>query len=287
MKQYLKLADKVMKFGHVRKERTGTGTISVFGPQLVFDLREGFPAVTTKSLFIKGVWIELLWFLSGETSAQYMIDNNVAIWDEWMMENNDLGPVYGVQWRKWRSLYNETTTLFADDGPLESYNEVRTEYIDQLQKAIDTIRNNPTDRRIIVTAWNPGELDQMALPPCHLLYQFYVEDDFLDIKVYQRSADVFLGLPFDIASYATLVTQVAYITGKIPRQLIYTLGDTHIYSNHVEVMVEQLMREPYDLPIINVNTNNRDIREIDDFVYEDFSLEGYKHHPKLTGVVSK
>lgn len=270
MKEYLDLVERVMAFGNKRGDRTGTGTISSFGHQLVFDMADGFPAVTTKKLNVQKVWVELLWMLRGETSAQFMLDNDCHIWDEWMDENNDLGPVYGVQWRQW--------VEHLEDGDVN--------LIDQLQECIDKIRNNPTDRRMLVTAWNPGELHLMALPPCHLLYQFYVDGMYLDIQVYQRSADVFLGLPFDIASYATLLHMVAHVTGKIPGRLIYVLGDTHIYTNHIEQMLTQLRREPLELPKLIVNKHNRDIKEIDDFQLDDLELQGYQHHKPLRGKVS-
>lgn len=299
MKQYLDLAKHVLAEGNERGDRTGTGTISVFGPQLHFDLREGFPIVTTKKTAIRLVWTELLWMLQGTSSIRPLIAVNNNIWNDWPMKKwiedeqidtsdmlditdlwkrgvfnsktfedkyGDLGPVYGVQWRKWMT-------------PMDGW-------IDQLQLAIDTIERNPEDRRIIVTAWNPGELEEMALPPCHLLYQFYVEGDWLDVKVYQRSADVFLGLPFDIASYATLLHMVAHVTNKKPRSLIYTLGDTHIYKNHVDQIKEQLTRVPYALPTFNVNKKDRIIKTIDDFRFSDFEFDEYKHHPSIKGDVS-
>lgn len=270
MRQYLDLIKDALENGEPRKDRTGTGTISVFGRHLRFNLQEGFPAVTTKRLFIKGVWVELLWMLSGSSNIGFLLDNNVHIWDEWADPNGELGPVYGVQWRKWKRL-----------------KEHRVEYIDQLQKAIDTIKNNPTDRRMLVTAWNPGELDEMALPPCHYSYQFYVHNDGrLSTLVNQRSADIFLGLPFDIASYATLTHMVAHVTGLKPGELIYNLGDTHIYLNHIEQVKTQLQREPYPLPQININKRNREIKSIDDFELEDLELVDYQHHPAIKGEVS-
>lgn len=275
MRQYLDLIKDVLENGEQRMDRTGTGTISVFGRHLRFNLQEGFPAVTTKRLFIKGVWVELLWMLSGSSNIDFMLDHNVHIWDEWADSYGDLGPVYGVQWRRWRHVHWEG---------LKAY---RVEYIDQLQKAIDTIKSNPTDRRMLVTAWNPGELDEMALPPCHYSYQFYVHNDGrLSTLVNQRSADVFLGLPFDIASYATLTHMVAHVTGLKPGELIYNLGDTHIYLNHLEQVKTQLQREPYPLPQININKRNREIKSIDDFELEDFELVGYQHHPTIKGEVS-
>lgn len=278
MKQYLNLADSILNNGHARTERTGTGVLSVFGPQLMFDLRDGFPALTTKKVFIKGALVELLWMISGESNAQFMLENDVHIWDEWLSEDNELGPVYGVQWRKWMA-YHLTN---VEDGL-----DVEVTMIDQLQTMIDTIRNNPHDRRMIVNAWNVADLQDMALPPCPTLYQVYVEDEWLDLKLYQRSADVFLGLPFDMIVYSTLLHMIAHITGKKPRRLIMSLGDTHVYTNHLNQIVEQISRDPYELPTINVNVRNREINEIDDFELEDIEIIGYKHHPKLKGVVSK
>jgi thymidylate synthase len=275
MKQYLDLASDILLNGKRREDRTGTGTISSFGHRLEFDMKAGFPLVTTKRVPYRLIAIELLWMLSGKTSAQFMLDNDCHIWKEWMDDNNDLGRVYGVQWRRWN-----THKDVQIDGMWV------TDWIDQLQYAINTIRTNPVDRRMIVTAWNPGELDEMALPPCHLLYQFYVDGDTLDIQVYQRSADVFLGLPFDIASYATLLHMVAYITGKEPGRLIYILGDTHIYTNHIDQMLMQVMRAPYILPHLEVNRLGRDIKEIDDFGLDDLALIGYSAHPTLKGKIS-
>jgi thymidylate synthase len=275
MKQYLDLASDILLNGKRREDRTGTGTISSFGHRLEFDMKAGFPLVTTKRVPYRLIAIELLWMLSGKTSAQFMLDNDCHIWKEWMDDNNDLGRVYGVQWRRWN-----THKDVQIDGMWV------TDWIDQLQHAIYTIRTNPVDRRMIVTAWNPGELDEMALPPCHLLYQFYVDGDTLDIQVYQRSADVFLGLPFDIASYATLLHMVAYITGKEPGRLIYVLGDTHVYANHLSQMLMQIMRAPYVLPYLDVNRLGRDIKEIDDFQLGDLALVGYSSHPTLKGKVS-
>jgi thymidylate synthase len=276
MKQYLNLADYILRFGNKRGDRTGTGTISSFGHRLEFNMEDGFPAITTKKLFIRGVWVELLWMLSGNTSGRFMLENNVHIWDEWMDDDNNLGRVYGVQWRRWRG-----RIAHFENGEYP----VR-EYIDQLQGAIDSIRDTPTNRRMLVTAWRPDELDEMALPPCHLLYQFYVDGDKLDIQVYQRSADVFLGLPFDIASYATLLHMVAHVTGKTPGRLIYLLGDTHIYTNHIDQVLEQLKRMPFDLPKLNVNARNREIKTIDDFQLEDLHLVDYNSHGPLKGKVS-
>jgi thymidylate synthase len=262
-----------MAFGKPRSDRTGTGTISSFGHRLEFDLTEGFPVVTTKKIFMKGIWVELLWMLKGTESAKFMLDNDVHIWDEWMDRRKKLGRVYGVQWRNWRKVIGAWPDCTID-----------YDYVDQLQNAINTIRKNPVDRRMVVTAWNPGELDEMALPPCHMFYQFYVDCDYLDIQVYQRSADVFLGLPFDIASYATLLSMVAMITGKKPGRLIYVLGDTHIYSNHIEQVMMQRERDPFDLPKLHIVDRGQE--EIDDFELSDFSLEDYQAHPAIKGKVS-
>jgi thymidylate synthase len=274
MRQYLNLVERVLLHGKKREDRTGTGTLSSFGHRLEFNMADGFPLVTTKKVPFRLIKTELLWMLKGTTSAKFMLDNNCHIWDEWMDEYNDLGPVYGVQWRRWKG-----PVQYVGDGDYPGHI-----YIDQLQDAIRTIRQNPTDRRMLVTAWNPGELDEMALPPCHLMYQFYVDGDTLDIQVYQRSADVFLGLPFDIASYATLLHMIAYITDKKPGRLIYILGDTHIYSNHVEQMLKQLNREPYDLPRLVIRSRGQ--KEIDDFELDDLNVVDYEHHPHIKGDVS-
>lgn len=314
MYNYLELVNKVLKEGSVRQDRTGTGTISIFGPQLEFDLRSGFPVVTTKKVNLRLIWTELLWMISGDSNIRPLLEANNNIWNEWpfkrwvasenieidlsnqdsveykqameKFKNNvlndpwfaetygDLGRVYGVQWREWRKEARRNGYV------------VSTEWVDQLQNAMNTIKNNPNDRRMLVTAWNPGEVDDMVLPPCHLLYQLYVDGDYLDIKVYQRSADVFLGLPFDIASYATLVSMIAHITGKTARYMYYTLGDTHIYLNHVDQMQEQLRRRPYVLPRLSVNASGRLIETIDDFELGDLELVDYEHHPALKGKVS-
>lgn len=285
MRNYLELVHDVLINGEQRQDRTGTGTLSVFGRVLEYDLQQGFPAVTTKRLFMKGVIVELLWFLSGETNIKRMLEENVHIWDEWMDEQGELGRVYGVQWRGWRKIDYTTTKLFADNGEQYRIEEpAAVEYIDQLQNAIDTIRNNPTDRRMLVLAWNPGELDEMALPPCHYAYQLYVrEGKYIDIMVHQRSADVFLGLPFDLASYACLVHIIAKLTDKQPGRMVYTLGDTHIYSDHVEQMKEQVTRRPYPSPQLQLVTDNM---SLDGFKLEDFQLYGYEHHPHIKGKVS-
>lgn len=285
MQQYQDLCIDILQNGEKRDDRTGTGTLSVFGRQLRFDLSEGFPAITTKKLFIKGVWVELLWMLSGDSSAKYMLENNVHIWDEWLKEDNDLGPVYGVQWRRWKKHHFKPIEYV--NGNFTGLQWKGYVYVDQLQNTIDSIRNNPSDRRMLVSAWNPGELNEMALPPCHYSYQFYVHNDGrLDILVNQRSADVFLGLPFDIASYATLLCMVAHVTGKRPGEVIYNLGDTHIYLNHIDKIVFQLSRKPRQLPSINVNRHNRVIKEIDDFVLDDLQIVDYDPYPAIKGEVS-
>lgn len=287
MEQYLKLAYDVYLNGEHRVDRTGTGTLSVFGRQLRFNLQHGFPLVTTKKIYTKAIFVELLWMLSGKTSGKFMKDNGIRIWNEWMDENDDLGRVYGVQWRNWKRVTDvRNTTIFAQGARIPEPNiVVEMEYIDQLQKAIDTIKNNPTDRRMLVMAWNPGELDEMALPPCHYGFQLYVRHGlYLDIIVNQRSADVFLGLPFDIASYATLVHMIAKLTGLLPGEIIYNLGDTHLYLNHIDQIKEQLFRRPYALPTLEIVGDN--IKTIDDFTLDNIQLKGYVAHPSIKGDVS-
>ena len=252
MKQYLDLMAHVRRHGHAKQDRTGTGTVSVFGHQMRFDLSQGFPLVTTKKLHLRSIIYELLWFIRGDTNIGYLHDNKVRIWDEWADANGDLGPVYGAQWRSWP----------ARDGST----------IDQLADVIARIRKSPDSRRLIVTAWNPADVDQMALPPCHCLFQFYVADGKLSCQLYQRSADIFLGVPFNIASYALLTMMVAQVTGLKPGDFIHTLGDAHLYANHFEQAREQLQRKPKALPTMWVNP------EVDDlfaFRFEDFRLENY------------
>lgn len=263
MKQYLDLLDHVMKHGVPKKDRTGTGTISVFGYQMRFNLEDGFPVLTTKKLHLRSIIHELLWFLRGETNIHYLHDNNVTIWDEWADEKGELGPVYGYQWRSWP----------ASDG--------RT--IDQISRAIETIRTNPDSRRIIVSAWNVGDLDRMALPPCHLLFQFYVANGKLSCQLYQRSCDIFLGVPFNIASYSLLTMMVAQVTGMRAHEFIHTLGDAHIYLNHTEQIKLQLTRQPYPLPRMILNPS---VTSIFDFSYQDFRLENYMAHPNIKGEIS-
>ncbi|MCK9400339.1 MAG: thymidylate synthase [Bacteroidales bacterium] len=263
MKQYLDLIEHVLKNGAEKADRTGTGTISVFGYQMRFDLQQGFPVMTTKKLHLRSIIHELLWFLKGETNLDYLHANNVTIWDEWADEHGELGHIYGYQWRSWPS----------HDG----------QYIDQIANAVRSIKENPDSRRHIVSAWNVGELDKMALPPCHLLFQFYVAGGRLSCQLYQRSCDIFLGVPFNIASYALLTMMMAQVTGLKPGDFVHTLGDAHIYLNHVEQVRLQLSRVPFPLPqmLINPDKNN-----IFGFVFEDFQLVNYQSHPHIKGKIS-
>ena len=263
MRQYLDLAERILNEGVEKVDRTGTGTISVFGHQMRFDLNEGFPLLTTKKLHLRSIIYELLWFINGDTNIKYLTDNGVRIWNEWADENGDLGPVYGHQWRSWD----------AADG----------RSIDQLSEVIDTIKNNPDSRRMIVCAWNPGDIDKMALPPCHCLFQFYVADGKLSCMLYQRSCDLFLGVPFNIASYALLTMMIAQVCDLKLGDFVHTLGDAHIYKNHIEQIKLQLTREPRPLPTMKINP---DVKSIFDFKYEDFELCGYDPHPHIKGVVS-
>ena len=263
MKQYLDLLREIRDNGVTKTDRTGVGTKSIFGHQMRFNLQDGFPLLTTKKVFLKGIIYELLWFLKGDTNIKFLTDNNVHIWDEWADENGDLGYVYGKQWRSW-----ETT-----DGRV----------IDQISQVVDLIKNHPDSRRILVTAWNPAEIDKMALPPCHCLFQFYVADGKLSCQLYQRSADTFLGVPFNIASYALLTMMLAQVCGLEPGEFIHTTGDTHIYLNHLEQVNEQLSREPRPLPKMIINP---DVKSIFDFKYEDFTLEGYDPYPAIKAPVA-
>ncbi|MBO0994820.1 thymidylate synthase [Bacillus sp. SD088] len=263
MEQYLNLCKQVLDKGQVKEDRTGTGTVSVFGHQMRFDLQKGFPLLTTKKLHTKSIIHELLWFLAGDTNVHYLQENGVRIWNEWADENGELGPVYGKQWRSWE----------AADG--------RT--IDQIKDVLEQIKTTPDSRRMIVNAWNVGEINQMALPPCHCLFQFYVADGKLSCQLYQRSADIFLGVPFNIASYALLTMMMAHVTGLQPGEFIHTFGDAHIYSNHFEQIKLQLQRDPRPLPELKINPEVTDLFQ---FKYEDFSLEGYDPHPAIKGVVS-
>lgn len=263
MRQYLDLLDHVLNNGITKSDRTGTGTISVFGYQMRFDLEKGFPLLTTKKLHFKSILHELLWFISGSTNIRYLTDNGVRIWNEWADKDGNLGPVYGSQWRSWP----------ASDG----------RKIDQLVNVIDQIRKNPDSRRHIVSAWNVGEIDKMALPPCHILFQFYVAGDRLSCQLYQRSCDIFLGVPFNIASYSILTRMVAQVTGYRPGEFIHTLGDAHIYLNHLDQVKLQLTREPYPLPKLTLNPGVNDITK---FRYEDFTLSDYVAHPNIKGDIS-
>lgn len=263
MKQYLGLLDHVLRNGVRKTDRTGTGTLSVFGYQMRFNLREGFPLLTTKKLHLKSIIHELLWFISGDTNIRYLRENGVRIWNEWADEDGNLGPVYGSQWRSWP----------AADG----------RKIDQLLAVADSIRNNPDSRRHIVSAWNAGEIERMALPPCHILFQFYVAEGKLSCQLYQRSCDIFLGVPFNIASYALLTMMMAQVTGLECGEFIHTLGDAHIYLNHIEQVNLQLTREPFGLPSMTLNP---EVREITSFKYEDFTLSGYQAHPGIKGEIA-
>ena len=263
MKQYLDLMKHVKEHGVKKEDRTGTGTVSVFGYQMRFNLEDGFPAMTTKKLHFKSIIHELLWFLNGDTNTKYLNDNGVSIWDEWADENGDLGPVYGAQWRSWP----------AADGKT----------IDQISGVIDQIKNNPDSRRLIVSAWNVGELDQMALMPCHAFFQFYVADGKLSCQLYQRSADIFLGVPFNIASYALLTMMVAQVCELRPGDFVHTLGDAHLYLNHMQQVDEQLSRQPLALPVMEINP---EINSIFDFKYDDFELINYESHPSIKAPIA-
>lgn len=263
MKQYLDLLQKIMDEGAQKNDRTGVGTKSIFGYQMRFDLSRGFPLLTTKKMHLKSIIHELLWFLQGNTNIRYLNENGVTIWDEWAREDGELGPVYGSQWRKWK----------ANDG----------REIDQISEMINQIKNNPDSRRIIVSAWNVGEIDKMALPPCHLLFQFYVANGKLSCQMYQRSADTFLGVPFNIASYALLTMMIAQVCGLQPGEFVHTIGDTHIYNNHFEQVKTQLERDPRNLPIMKINP---DVKDIFGFKYEDFVLENYDPHPAIKAPIA-
>ncbi len=263
MREYHELLRLVLEHGREKSDRTGTGTLSYFGAQKRFDLRNGFPCLTTKKLHLRSIVHELLWFLRGDTNGRYFHEHGVTIWDEWADENGDLGRVYGAQWRDWRTA----------DG----------RSIDQIDMAIAQIKSNPESRRIIVSAWNPGELDGMALPPCHAMFQFYVQDDELSCQLYQRSADLFLGVPFNIASYALLTMMVAQVCGLKPGSFVHTFGDLHIYKNHLDQVREQLSRTPRPLPIMRLNPTIRDIR---DFRFEDITLVGYDPYPGIKAPIA-
>lgn len=263
MQQYLNLLNRILTEGTQKGDRTGTGTLSIFGHQMRFDLRDGFPLLTTKKLHLKSIIYELLWFLRGDTNVRYLQEHGVRIWNEWADENGELGPVYGHQWRSWPD-YNGGT-------------------IDQIKNVVEMIKHNPDSRRMLVTAWNPAEVEDMALPPCHCLFQFYVADGRLSLQLYQRSADSFLGVPFNIASYALLLQMIAQVTGLEAGEFIHTTGDTHLYLNHLEQAKLQLTREPRLLPKMKINP---DVKDIFDFKYEDFELIGYDPLPHIPGVVA-
>jgi thymidylate synthase len=262
MRQYLDLMDHVLKNGSKKEDRTGTGTISIFGYQMRFNLQEGFPLLTTKKLHLRSIIHELLWFLKGETNIKYLKDNGVSIWDEWADENGELGPVYGSQWRSWKA-------------------EGKT--IDQISQVIHQIKNNPDSRRIIVSAWNVGEIEKMALPPCHLMFQFYVADGKLSCQLYQRSADIFIGVPFNIASYAILTLMIAQVCNLKPGDFVHTFGDAHLYLNHIDQTKLQLSREPRALPQMKINP---EVKDIFSFKFEDFKLENYDPHPHIKAPVA-
>ena len=263
MQQYLNLLNRILTEGTQKGDRTGTGTLSIFGHQMRFDLRDGFPLLTTKKLHLKSIIYELLWFLRGDTNVRYLQEHGVRIWNEWADENGELGPVYGHQWRSWPDYKGGT--------------------IDQIKNVVDMIKHNPDSRRMLVTAWNPAEVEDMALPPCHCLFQFYVADGRLSLQLYQRSADSFLGVPFNIASYALLLQMIAQVTGLEAGEFIHATGDTHLYLNHLEQAKLQLTREPRPLPKMKINP---DVKDIFDFKYEDFELIGYDPLPHISGVVA-
>ncbi len=263
MKQYLDLLDHVINTGVAKGDRTGTGTRSVFGYQMRFNLQDGFPVLTTKKLHLRSIIHELLWFLKGSTNIAYLKENNVRIWNDWADEKGDLGPIYGYQWRSWPDYHGG--------------------HIDQIARVVDSIKNNPESRRHLVCAWNVGQVEEMALPPCHVLFQFYVADGKLSCQLYQRSCDIFLGVPFNIASYALLTLMIARVTGLKPGEFIHTLGDAHIYNNHIEQCKLQLTREPFALPQMKINP---DIRNLSDFTIGDFELVNYQAHPHIKGEIS-
>lgn len=263
MKQYQDLLRTILETGSYKSDRTGTGTYSIFGYQMRFDLSQGFPLLTTKKLHLRSIIYELLWFLQGDTNIKYLKDHGVSIWDEWADKNGDLGPIYGHQWRSWGT---------PDGGK-----------VDQISQLIEQIKTNPDSRRLMVCAWNVGEIDKMALPPCHVLFQFYVNNGEISLQLYQRSADVFLGVPFNIASYTLLLMMVAQVCGLKPKEFVHTLGDAHIYSNHVEQAKLQLSRDPRPLPTMCINP---EVKDIFSFQYEDFQLENYDPHPHIKADVA-
>ena len=262
MQQYLNLLSEILDKGNIKQDRTGTGTKGIFGYQMRFDLSKGFPLLTTKKLHTKSIFYELLWFLKGDTNIKYLHDNKVTIWDEWADSNGDLGPIYGHQWRHW---------------------DTENGYIDQIANIINEIKTNPTSRRLIVNAWNVAQIDKMALPPCHCMFQFYVANNKLSLQLYQRSADVFLGVPFNIASYALLLSMVAQVTGLECGDFVHTLGDAHLYLNHLEQAKLQLTRTPYPLPTLSLNPN---VKDINDFTFEDIKIENYQSHLHIKADIS-
>lgn len=262
MKQYLELVRHILENGNEKTDRTGTGTLSVFGHQMRFDLSEGFPLCTTKKLHIRSIIHELLWFLSGDTNIAYLKENGVSIWDDWADEEGNLGPVYGSQWRSWKTPSGE---------------------IDQIANVVEQLKQNPDSRRMIVSAWNVAEIENMKLPPCHMVFQFYVANDRLSCQLYQRSADVFLGVPFNIASYSALIMMMAQVTGLVPGEFVHTLGDAHLYSNHLEQAKLQITREPRPLPILKLNP---DVNSIFDFRFDDFELSHYDPHPHIKAPIA-
>lgn len=263
MKQYIDLLNHILENGNYKQDRTGTGIYSVFGYQVFFDLEKGFPLLTTKKLHLKSIIYELLWFIKGDTNIKYLTDNGVRIWNEWADENGDLGPIYGYQWRSWTNKNGKT--------------------IDQLKDVINQIKTNPDSRRLLVSAWNVGDLDEMRLPPCHILYQFYVHNGELSCQLYQRSADAFLGVPFNIASYSLLTMMIAQVCGLKPKHFIHTFGDLHLYANHIEQAKLQIQRKPYPLPKMEINPN---VKSIDDFRFSDFTLGDYEAHPHIKAIVA-
>ncbi len=263
MRQYLDLLERVLKTGVEKRDRTGTGTLSVFGHQARYELGDGFPLLTTKKLFVKAIVYELLWFLRGDTNVRWLQEKGVTIWDEWADASGELGPVYGQQWRSWPTQHDGT--------------------IDQIANLVRDIAANPDSRRLIVTAWNPADVPKMALPPCHCLFQFYVANGKLSCQLYQRSADIFLGVPFNIASYALLTMMIAQVTGLAPGEFVHTLGDAHLYLNHLDQAREQLTRKPYALPTLRLNS---DVKSIFDFKYEDVTLENYRAHPTIKAEIA-
>lgn len=278
MKQYLDMMQRVMEEGVHKQDRTGTGTISVFGHQMRFDLAKGFPLVTTKKCHLKSIIHELIWFLSGDTNIQYLKENDVKIWDAWADEDGNLGPVYGSQWRSWE--YTTQSINYSGAGEQTVYHK---HTLDQIANVIEQVKTNPDSRRLIVSAWNPAQVDDMALPPCHALFQFYVSEGKLSCQLYQRSADIFLGVPFNIASYALLTMMIAQVCNLELGEFIWTGGDCHLYTNHLDQAIEQMKRMPYQSPLMVLNPK---IKDIDDFTYDDFTLMMYHSHPHISAPIA-